>query len=75
MKRTGICGRKRNIVEPTVFNCDHIIIFVYLIYTCSLESTFDMLKYFSVVSFLALIGLTAYQVLYMKRYFKSKKLI
>jgi p24 family protein delta-1 len=39
------------------------------------ESTFNSLKYLSILTFFAFVGLNAYQVFYMKKYFKSKKLI
>lgn len=39
------------------------------------ESTFNSLKWLSILSFLAFVGLNAYQVYYMKKFFKSKKLI
>ena len=39
------------------------------------ESTFNSLKYLCILTFLAFVGLNAYQIYYMKRYFKSKKLI
>ena len=39
------------------------------------ESTFNSLKYLCFFSFFAFIGLNVYQVHYMKKYFKSKKLI
>lgn len=39
------------------------------------ENTFNSLKYLSVLTFFAFVGLNIYQVYYMKKYFKSKKLI
>ena len=39
------------------------------------ESTFNSLKYLTILSFLAFIGLNVYQIYYMKKFFKSKKLI
>lgn len=39
------------------------------------ESTFNSLKFLCFLSFFAFIGLNIYQVFYMKKYFKSKKLI
>lgn len=39
------------------------------------EKTFNSIKYLSVLSFFAFIGLNAYQIFYMKKFFKSKKLI
>ena len=39
------------------------------------ESTFNSLKYLSFLSFFAFVGLNSYQIYYMKKFFKSKKLI
>ena len=39
------------------------------------ESTFNSLKYLCFLSFVVFIGLNAYQIYYMKKFFKSKKLI
>mgnify|MGYP002142252933 CR=1 FL=1 len=39
------------------------------------ESTFNLLKYLMITTVLVFIGINAYQIYYMKRYFKSKKLI
>ena len=39
------------------------------------ESTNDRVKWFSIVSILTLIGLAGWQILYLRSFFKSKKLI
>lgn len=39
------------------------------------EKTFNTLKYLCIFSFFAFVGLNVYQVFYMKKFFKSKKLI
>lgn len=39
------------------------------------EATFDRVKYFSVLSIMVLVGLGVYQLWYLKRYFRYKKLI
>lgn len=39
------------------------------------ESTYDRLKYFTILSVITLVGLGVYQLFYLKRYFRYKKLI
>lgn len=46
-----------------------------MVHFSNVENTFNLVKYLSIMSVLVFVGLNVYQIFYMKRYFKSKKLI
>lgn len=55
------------------FNTDNLM--QQHIFSCQTESTNNRVLFFSIFSMCCLLGLATWQVLYLRRYFKAKKLI
>lgn len=76
VQETNSLGKVQQFMRNTNgnFGCCHFVFNQQLTLLC-LENTFNLLKYLSAASVLVFIGVNVYQIHYMKRYFKSKKLI